>query len=288
MTLPHLLFFILINMIWGSMYIAAKIGLAEFPPVFFTALRFAIIAGALVPFIRVPRHQIMPLVRIGLVMGVGMYLSLYYAIYLADNVSAIAVVGQLEVPIAVLLGVLFLQERIGPRRIAGITITFAGAMIIGFDPAMADDLPAVFWITVSATFYAVTMVMVRKMEKIHPLTITVWLSLITAPVLMLVSFTFESGHAALVEGASLYGWGALVYSAVFGSIISHSGMYYLLQRYPISLLAPGTLLAPVFAVAGGVFILGDEMTTRLGIGIILVLGGVYWLNRRSPNTPATP
>ena len=288
MTLPHLLFFILINVIWGSMFIAAKIGLSEFPPVLFTAIRFGILAIVLIPFMKVPRHQILPLARIGIVMGVGMYLTLYYSIYLADNTGAIAVVSQLEVPIAVLLGVLFLGEHFGIRKFAGVAIAFSGALAIGFDPIMFDDLPAVFWMTVSATFYATTMYMVRSMERIHPVTITAWLSLISAPVMIVVSLTFETDHWATITDASINGWGTLLYTAFFGSVISHSGMYYLLQRYPLSLLAPGTLLAPVFSVIGGIYILGDEMTVRLGIGMLLVLGGVLWLNRRKPEAPATP
>lgn len=288
MTLPHLLFFILINFIWGSMFIAAKLGLAEFPPVLFTAIRFGVLAVVLIPFIRVPKHQVMPLIRIGVVMGVGMYLTLYYAIYLADNTAAIAVVSQLEVPIAVLLGVILLGEHIGIQRIAGIAIAFGGALVIGFDPIMIDDLPAVFWMTVSAGFYAATMVMVRSMERIHPLTITAWLSMISAPVLFAVSLAVEDNHWAAVTHAGINGWGALLYTAFFGSIISHSGMYFLLQRYPVGLLAPGTLLAPVFSVFGGMYFLNDEMTVRLAIGILLVLGGVFWINRRKPTPPAPP
>lgn len=65
-------------------------------------------------------------------------------------------------------------------------------------------------------------------------------------------------------------------------------MYYLLQRYPLSLLAPGTLLAPVFSVLGGVYILGDEITIRLAIGMALILGSVLWLNLRKPEIPAAP
>lgn len=205
MTVPHLLFFVLINLIWGSMFIAAKIGLEEFPPILFTAIRFGLLAIVLIPLMRAPKHRIMPLVWVGLVMGVGMYLALYYAVYLADNIAAIAVVSQLEVPIVVLLGVLFLGERIGIRRSLAIAIAFGGALVIGFDPAMVDDLPAVFWITVSATFYAITMAMVRTMEKINPLTITAWLSMVSAPVLLAVSLTFETGHWDAISGASAAG-----------------------------------------------------------------------------------
>lgn len=280
MTVPHLLFLILINFIWGSMFVVAKIALTEFPPVLFTAIRFGVLIAVLLPFLRVPKRLVWPLVRIGLVMGVGMYLTLYYAIYLAGNTAAVSVVSQLEVPLAVILGVLFLGETFDLKRFAGVAVAFGGAMVIGFDPAMFDDLPAVFWMIVSAGFFAVTMVMVRGMEKVHALTITAWLSLVSAPILLAVSLTLESGHAAAVADAGWIGWGALLYTAFCGSIVAHSGMYYLLQRYPIGLIAPFTLLSPVFAVIGAVLVLGDILTLRIVIGTVMVLGGVAWLNRQ--------
>ncbi len=275
----HLLFLISITLIWGSMFVVATIGLTEFPPVYFTALRFGVLAIALAPFIPVPRRLIWPLTRIGLVMGVGMYLTLYLALYLAENTAAVAVFSQLEVPIAVLLGVLFLKESVSFNRLAGVLVAFAGAAVIGFDPAAFDDLPALFWITVSGALYATTMVMVRSMEKVHAFTITAWLSMVCAPVLMVVSIIFEDDHWDVAVNAGLIGWGALLYTAFFGSVIAHTGMYYLLQRYPVGLLAPFTLLSPVFAVIGGVLFLDDRLTIPLIVGSVLILGGVAWVNR---------
>ena len=288
MSLPHLLFVIVINAIWGSMYVVAKFGLVEFPPVLFTSIRFAILVVVLIPFIRVPRAMIWPLVKVGLVMGVGMYLTLYYAIYLSDNTGAVAVIGQLEVPIAVILGALFLRETFNLNRIGGVVIAFVGAVVIGFDPAMFDDLAAMFWMVVSAVLFAVTMIMVRGMPVVHALTITAWLSLVSSPILLAVSLMFETGQWAAVTGATWSGWAALLYTAFFGSIISHSGMYYLLQRYPVGIIAPFTLLTPVFAVAGGVLFLDDQLTIPLVAGSAMILAGVAWVNRdkKAAETPA--
>jgi len=279
MTLPHLLFLILINLIWGSMFVAAAIGLRDFPPVFFTAMRFAMLAAVLFPFLPVPRRYVMPLIRVAMVMGVGMYLTLYLAIYLAENTAAVAVFSQLEVPIAVLLGVFLLKEQIVANRMIGVGVACSGAAVIGFDPAALEDLPALFWITVSAVLYAYTMIMVRRLTDVPPMTITAWLSTITAPVLFVVSLAFEDGQWTAVQNAGWAGWSALVYTAFFGSIIAHTGMYYLLQRYPVGLLVPFYLLSPLFAALGGVLFLEDALTTHLLIGGALLLGGVFWVNR---------
>ena len=267
------------------MFIAAKSGLEEFPPILFTGIRFGLLTLVLARFIKVPRHLVRPLFKIGLIMGFGSYLTLYLSIALAKNTGSLAIVGKLEVPFALLLGVILLKETIGLRRIAGVGIALMGAILISFDPAAFDDLPALFWMTISSGFSAYTIILVRRLERVHPLTITAWVSLVGAPVLLLTSFIFESGHGQVIQEASLRGWSALVYNAIMSSVIAHSGRYYLLQRYPVSRVSPFSLLASVFAVAGGALILGEQLTIVLFLGGLLVLVGVAWINSRSELAP---
>ena len=281
MTLPHTIIAILINLLWGSMFVAAAIGLREFPPILFTGIRFGLLAILLFAFIRVPKNQMLPLFKIGLVMGAGMYLTLYLSVALAENTASIAVFSKLEVPFALLLGVVLLGERIGIRRIAGVSIAMIGAIIITFDPAAFDDLPALFWMAVSCAFSAFGFIQVRQLGKIHPFTIVAWISVVSAPILLTTSFIFESDQVQVVQSASLTGWLALAYTAIMSSVVANSGLYFLLQRYPVSQVTPFGLLSPIFAVIGGLLFLDDVLTVGLIFGGSLILFGVTWINRRN-------
>ena len=230
MTLWHITIAVLINLLWGSMFIAAVIGLREFPPIFFTGIRFALLAVLLFAFLRVPRRLIAPLVRIGLVMGAGMYLTLYLSIALAENTASIAVFSKLEVPFALLLGVFLLRERMDVARIAGVCTAMIGAAIITFDPAAFDDMPALFWMAVSCGFSAYGFIQIRRLGKIHPLSIVAWISAVSAPILLLTSLAFEGDHVAVIQNATWSGWLALFYTAVMSSVVANSGLYFLLQR----------------------------------------------------------
>ena len=278
----------MINLVWGSMYIAAAIGLEEFPPVLFTGIRFTLLAIVLVGFIKVPRELIKPLLKIGFLIGVGVYLTLYLSIALAENTGSIAIFGKLEVPLTVMLGVLLLKETIGPKRIAGVALAMTGAMLIGFDPAAVDDLPALFWMAASSVFSAYAMIKIRQLGKVHPLTITAWVSIIGAPVLLLTSFVFEDNQIQTIQNASTTGWVALVYTAIMSSIIAQSGLFYLLQRYPVSLVSPFTLLSSVFAVIAGVIILDDQVSMGLIVGGVMILSGVAWINSRMGKLSINP
>ncbi len=212
-----------------------------------------------------------------------MYLTLYISVAMAENVASIAVFGKLEVPFAVILGVILLNEKIGIKRITGIGIAMIGAGIIGFDPAAFDDLPALFWMAVSCAFAAYAMIKIRELGDVHPLTITGWVSLVGAPVLLLTSFVFEENHWQTLQESTIVGWSALFYTAIMSSIIAHSGLFFLLQRYPVGLIAPFYLLSPIFAILGAVFILDDQLTTGLIIGSGLILFGVGWIIKRTPH-----
>ena len=280
MTLAHTLIAVFINLLWGSMYIVATIGLQEFPAVLFTAIRFALLCLLLSIFIPVPREQVKPLLMVGLLMGVGMYLTLYISLALAENTASVAVISKLEVPFAILLGVVILKEKFGIKRVIGVSIAMIGAVAITFDPAAIDDLPALFWMTVSAVFSAYAAIKIRLLQGVSPITITAWISLVAAPVLFTTSAIFEWDSWNRVADASWIGWSALIYTAVMSSIVSNSLQYYLLQKYPVSQVAPYMLLSPIFAVAGGVLFLDDQLTPMLMAGSFLVLLGIGWINYR--------
>jgi O-acetylserine/cysteine efflux transporter len=281
MTLWHTVLAVLVNLLWGSMFIAAVIGLREFPPILFTGIRFGLLVFLLVGFLRVPRSLMAPLFRIGLVMGAGMYLTLYLSVALADNTASIAIFSKLEVPFALLLGVILLGEKMGLARIAGVCIAMIGATIITFDPVAFDDLPALFWMAISCAFSAYGFIQIRRLGKIHPLSIVAWVSVVSAPILLLTSFIFESGQVDVVQSATWSGWLALVYTAVMSSMVANSGLYFLLQRYPVNLVSPFGLLSPIFAVIGGILFLDDVLTLGLIFGGSLILLGVTWINLRS-------
>ncbi|MEO0961393.1 MAG: DMT family transporter, partial [Pseudomonadota bacterium] len=75
-------------------------------------------------------------------------------------------------------------------------------------------------------------------------------------------------------------WGGIIYVAFASSLVGHAGIYWLLQRYEVSQTAPYTLLAPLFTVTFGVWLLGDLLTERMIIGGLITLAGVLIISLR--------
>ena len=59
-------------------------------------------------------------------------------------------------------------------------------------------------------------------------------------------------------------------------------MYYLLQRYDVSVTAPLTLMAPIFGIMSGVLFWGDSLGIRFWIGGTITLLGVLIIGLRKP------
>src|SRR5690606_6191838 len=113
-----------ITFIWGLNIILSKIGVTHIPPILFTFLRFAILAVILVPLLRVRAGQMSALVVAALLSG-GLHFALSFAgLRLAENVSSVAIAGQLGVPITTLLSVALLGEVVRWRRWTGILLAF--------------------------------------------------------------------------------------------------------------------------------------------------------------------
>src|SRR5437667_9780928 len=67
-----------VPLLWGYQFVAIKVGVTEFPPLFFLALRFLAIALLLVPFVKMPaRPQFGPMAAISIFLG-GLNFGLFY------------------------------------------------------------------------------------------------------------------------------------------------------------------------------------------------------------------
>ena len=81
---------VLMNLIWGLNLISSKIGVGEFPPIFFTAMRFGSLALFLVPMLKVHRGQMVNLFAAAMLTGPAAFALLFAGIYLTEDVFRFA------------------------------------------------------------------------------------------------------------------------------------------------------------------------------------------------------
>ena len=122
----HLFLVLFIMLVYGSSYPVGKLGVDNIPPLLFSALRVGLIFLVFLPFFKfkLPRKEmIKPLVLFSLTMGVGTYVSMYFALERLTIVAPIIIGAQLSIPFGILLSYFFLKDNISINRIILIIIT---------------------------------------------------------------------------------------------------------------------------------------------------------------------
>ena len=282
MSAQHLLFALLANLAWAFNFIAAKYGLAHFPPLFFTGMRFALLLVLLFPLLKIVLGEMRRVLLVGLVLGVVHFSLMFYGLAMSSDVSSVALANQLYVPFSTVLAVLFLGERIRWRRTLGLIVAFSGVVVIGFDPVVFDNLLSLLLVAGAALAIAVANIFISQMRgRVSPMNLQAWIALVAAPSLLLLSLLFESGQWQAVTSADWLLWLTPIYSTLGASIIGHGAVAFLLGRYPVSTVTPLMLLTPLFAVIFGLTLWGDEPTPQLMLGGVLTLIGVGIIVLRS-------
>jgi O-acetylserine/cysteine efflux transporter len=276
-----LLLLIGITFVWGLNLITSKVGVDEIPPILFTFLRFAIVAIVLVPVLRIQPGQMSAVVVASLLSGALSFALNFAAIRRASNISSIAIAGQLSVPFATLLSVALLGETVRWRRWTGILLSFIGVVIMGFDPQIGDRWESLALVVASAFVGALGLIAVKKLRGFTPVELLAWTVWVSLPVLFLTTVRVEQpDFVQLLHDVTWKGWASLAFAAIGASLIAHTGYFHLVQRYPVTSVAPLTTLSPVFSVIFGVMLLGDQLTSRIMIGGFCTLVGVLIITLR--------
>ena len=284
-------------MTWAGNFLAAAWVVNQMEPLSFTVMRFLLVLILLLPLLRPPaRDQWLRLLLTCWTMGGIHFALLFVALGRSTDVSSIALLMQVYIPMSTLLAVLFLGERIGWRTSSGILIAFAGVLVMNLDPLVLAQLDVVALVLLSALSLAIGTMLMRRLEGIRVLNFQAWNALLSLP--LLIGAAWALGQPALPEIGVLSRpsvWGAIAYSAIGASILGHGGFYWLIQRHEVNTVTPYLLLVPVLAVLLGVLVWGDRPGPRLLIGGGMVLAGVLWITlrmrfrrRAAPAQPPSP
>ena len=285
MKRQHLALILLIDLIWAFNIVPLKLAVEAAGPLTAVTLRYVIVLVACLPWLRWLPGRMRWVLVTGVIAG-ALFMGLGgLAFALADNVSALAVAGQLGVPFSLILAVVIYKERIRWPRITAVALCFAGVAVMGFDPAIARESLAL-WLTVVASLcWAMGNLLFRKLVGVPVMTIHAWLAAVSVPILAGTALVFEPQRLAAVGNLSWQVWACLAYSGLASSLLGHGGMTWLLQRYPVATVSPLTLPTPLLSVIIAVIAFDTPITVQMLIGGALTLIGVAVITLRTARTP---
>ncbi|MGY4103263.1 EamA family transporter [Nocardia sp. R16R-3T] len=284
--------------LWGLNFIAIRVGLNHFPPFFFAALRFAVIAVPVLMFVPRPQVPLRWLLLYGIGFGILQFAFLFTAMRASMPTGLSALVLQSSAPFTVVLGALFLRERLRMTQLLGIAVAVAGIVVIGLDRAQhAALLPVLLTLAggLSWAFGNVGSRLAAASGDVNPLHLTLWMTVVPPIPMFALSAVVEgptTGLRALTDVASPSGWHALLglaYIVALGTIAGSGLWTYLMSRYPASTVAPISLLVPVVGILAAQAAFGEDPTPLSLLGGAVVIAGAFAatkVGRRDANATA--
>lgn len=282
MPAAHMLLAALVALIWGGNFVAAKFSVAYLPPFLVSALRFVLAAALLVPFVPRPEKAQLKPIFIMATMSALHFSLLFMALQKGLDIASSALVGQLGVPFACVLGAIFLKDKIGIWRISGILIAFSGMAVVSGTPNVLAHPAGFFASVASAAAWAIANVLVKRIRGVSSMSLLAWMSLFAIPSLLILSLLFEPWPPLLETPASAIT--GLFYTVLCSTLVAYGLWYFLLARHDVSQVTPFSLLTPVFGIAAGQLFFSETLTTQTLLGGAITIVGVSIIVIRRPKT----
>jgi drug/metabolite transporter (DMT)-like permease len=210
-------------------------------------------------------------------------------VYIAGHYTTainLALIGTTSSPImSIIMARIFLKERVGWMRLAGMFICIAGILFLLSRGDFRNLLTLKFssgdvWMLIAAFCFAVYNILVRKKPvSISPLNF-LFVTFLLGSVLLLPFFLWEHDHTPVVKW-NMHLIGAILYLGIGASVIC-----FFIWNISISILGAGRTslfgnLIPIFSSLGAVIILNEEFSWIHIVSMIIVFSGLLLANLRS-------
>ncbi len=278
---------ITICIIWGTTYLAIKIGVEDFPPVLFAGFRWLIAGPILIIIMRIRGYKFPEkedLIHLGIVgillLGFGNVLVVVAEQYISSGLTSLIIT---TTPFWMVLFERFMYKKgkVNKFVIIGLLLGLAGVILI-FSHDIDTVFKGSFFIGAAALLVAVigwangTLYSKYKKVSVDPLMGAAFQMLIAGVILTLLGFSIGEYSYIKTTDAGLY---SLLYLIVFGSLIGYTSYIYAVAHLPISLVSTYAYINPVIAVFLGWLVLSEPLNIQLILGGIVILFGVWMVKK---------
>lgn len=271
MPVTQILLAVAIVASWGLNAAISKIVVTQIPTLAFLSLRFFATALIFMPFAKLHKKDLWRLFKIAMLLNIGHFSFTFYSLkYL--SAASFSVIQQIQVPLALLLGVIFLKEKITSRQIIGIFLAFCGILCIFGLPNL--NFTGFVLTIMGCLFWALSQLELKKSKAIDIYTFITYTTLFASPILMGMSLIYEGNILKAIAAAPKT---PLLLSFFYQVVILGAAMMLwqkLVANNGITKVIPVMLLQVVFGILGGILIFSEKLNWNIALGAICTMTGV--------------
>jgi drug/metabolite transporter (DMT)-like permease len=280
-----------VYVVWGSTYLAIRVGVRHVPPLLFAGTRYVIAGALLYPFALAASRRARTAGEPGsgepgsgsnakawlaaAVRGILLLFGGNGGVTVGERTlpSGLAAVLLATIPLWVIVFAWILrQQRATTRSTVGLAVGLCGVVVLAGAGTASGHLSAVIIVLVGAAAWGFGSVVSHRLPlPAHALLAAGMEMLVGGAVLLAAAgATGEFAHFQLsdVPATSWIAWGYLIGP---GSILAFSAYNYALSHLPVSTVSTYAYVNPVVAVLLGALLLGERLTWREGLGAALVV-----------------
>jgi drug/metabolite transporter (DMT)-like permease len=281
-----------IYIVWGTTYLAIRIGVKDLPPVLFTGFRW-LAAGPILFFILLLKKYSLPkksdfkhLAIIGLLLlGGGNGFVVFAEQWVPSGLTALLIT---TVPFWVVGLESFypVRKKVDRKIILGLILGLIGVLLI-FGGDLTKIFDPSYLIGVVGLMFAVflwslgTLYSKHKKVSVHPLMGAAIQMIIAGIVITLFGLIIGEGNAFHFSHESFL---AYLYLVVFGSLVGYGSYIYAISHLPLSLVSTYAYVNPIIALFLGWLVLDEPINIWIVVASVVILVGVTLIKKGSENS----
>lgn len=276
MKLSHLLLAILITAIWGINFSVIKIGLSSVDPFILAGIRFTLCALPALFFIKKPDVPWRYIIGYGLVFGIGLWGLVNLGIKAGLSAGIASLLLQFSAFFTILLGSVVFKESLTRYQIAGFALACTGLLSIVFITDGSVTFSGTLLVLAGAIAWSIANIIIKRSATKQIFAFLVWSSAFSPLPLFLLDWLVNgsNGYTALVSHVDYRAVLSILFQVYPNTLFGYWVWNSLLKQYPISTVAPLSLLVPVFGILGSMAIFGEAISSLKILALLLIISGL--------------
>ncbi|MCA9979096.1 MAG: DMT family transporter [Anaerolineales bacterium] len=287
MRLKNFLWILLLAAIWGPSFLFIKVAVQDIPPVTLVMARVALASLTLYLIVRAQGRRLPQLGRVwrhfafmGFFAHALPFVLFSWGELHVDSAMASILNGTTPLFTVILAHFLVADDRMTPLKLAGTLLGFVGLMAL-VAPSLLGGVQVetlgLLGMAVAAVCYAITIIYSRQhLRGLPPLVAPTAQLMMAAIFLLPISLIVDKPYSLAMPG-----WPALaglLGLSLLGTAVAFAVYYHILEKSSATELSMVTYLIPVFGIALGVIVLGEQLTWNIYLGFAFILLGVMTVN----------
>lgn len=277
--------YICVCIVWGSTFLAMRIGAKAFPPELFAGIRFLLAGLIVLVFAMIKKYEFPKsfndCVRASipgiLMLMISNGLVMWAAQWVESGITSI-LVSTAPLFVTLLEHILFRQDRKSITEWICIILGFFGTVMVivsGSGIGSIDIFGGVLILSASV-FWALGSIYSKKVKYSGHIASHIGLQMLVSGIgLTVFGFVIGEGSKVQINNNAVL---AMAYLVIFGSAIAYSANIYVLSKWPASIASTSSYINPIVAVILGALILNEMINLKMIIFMIITIGSVVALH----------